>query len=194
MRTSVCQPSSLYHDNSTRPLHQRLALCPTILLPMGVGSLQKGGKGNVGRGAGSLNGAGMTKYWGSKDQGARLPESGGALAARIFAKIHQQRDQGLDDAKIWRRLWGGRGRDTRMCRYLRQEPPPQETTGTWLQAEGDKGGSDPAQERRQTRAHCTGCRYERRRLAGAGAVDAQVGGDLHQERRWGAGDMIGILR
>ena len=47
-----------------------------------------------------------------EDQGAQLPGSGGALASRIFAKIHPVRTPKPDDANIRKITQGGTGRGT----------------------------------------------------------------------------------
>ena len=179
------------------PLHCLLMLHPLLLLPMGVWSQQH--RGEV-EGVGGEGVAWTAPAWrnsrGSKDQGAQLPGSGGALASRIFAKCHWQRDKGPEDANIWRRHRGYRGGETESRRNLRQvNPPPQGTTGTWVQAEGGKGRGAPARERRKIQACGTGHKDKRPEAGGwrvAGAGNAQVGGASHWERRWGAGETRGI--
>ena len=45
---------------------------------------------------------------------------------------------------------------------------PQGATGTWVQAEGVKGGDNVLRKRRQTQAYAVGCRDEWWRLTGGG--------------------------
>ena len=61
------------------------------------------------------------------------------------AKIHPKRNQGLDDARIWRRPRGGRGRDIEAWRTCDRQTA-QGSTGTWVQTEDGKGGSTSPRE------------------------------------------------
>ena len=70
-------------------------------------------------------------------------------------------------------------------RDLQQKNPPR-LTGTWVRAEGGKGGSAPERERHKMQAHGAGRRGERRRLDG-GRFRRCPG-----ERRSASGEDVGI--
>ena len=77
--------------NKKRPLHQLLALHPTLLLPAGIGSRGQGGRGGSARGKGGGGvGAGQTEWQRhiqvavGEDQGVQLSGNGGALASSLF--------------------------------------------------------------------------------------------------------------
>ena len=112
----------------------------------------------------------------------------GALASLSHTKIHPTRNQGPDNARIWRINWGGRGRDTDAWRDLQHENSPG--------ADRDLGAGQGWQRGDHTVPVNGGRRRHTERGAGtsgggwrvAGAGDVQVGGVSHQERRWGAGE------
>ena len=73
---------------------------------------------------GGIQVAGTATAWsssgGTEDRDTRLPGSWRALTSHPRAKSHPTRNQGPDDARIWRRTRGGRGRDTEARRDPRR--------------------------------------------------------------------------
>ena len=118
----------------------------------------------------------------------RLPGSGGALASLPYTKIHPKRNQGTDDAKIWRRTWGGQGKDTEAERDPQMANPLgvyRELVAGQGRQRGERAITGNGSRRRHT-AQGAGTSGKGRRVAGE--VDAQVGGALQRKRRWGAGE------
>ena len=116
------------------------------------------------------------------------------MVSRIFAKIHPTWTPKPDDAKIWRRTWGGQGRDTDTWRDLRRYNPPGADMDLGAGREQQRGGENRHENGNRCRhtVQGAGTRGGGWRAEGTGGV--QVGGDLHQDRRWGAGELIGIQR
>ena len=82
---------------------------------------------------------------GGEERGAGLTGGGSALASRLFAKIHL--------TPIPKTGWcqdmeknSGRESKGEKRRWTRNERTPHGLIGAWVQAEGGKGGSVPAQE------------------------------------------------
>ena len=116
------------------------------------------------------------------------------MAYRLFEKSHPARIPKPDDVKIRRRNQGGRGRDTDTRRDPQRENPPRYDkdlgAGRGPQR-GERTGTGNGDRRRHAGR---GAGTSGRGWQVAGAGDAQVGGVFHQERRWGAGEMRGLIR
>ena len=120
---------------------------------------------------------------GGKYHVAQLPGRGGAFDACLFSKINPTRTPTPHNANNRRRTQGGQGRDVEMQRDP-QRSNPQGTTGTWVQADGGKGGIKSARDRQQAQGSGTSDRGWRVEVV---TGDVQVGRALHKERRLVAG-------
>ena len=120
---------------------------------------------------------------GGKYHVAQLPGRGGAFDACLLSKIHPTKTPTQHNANNRRRTQGGRGRDVEMQRDP-QRSNPQGTTGTWVQADGGKGGIKSARDRQQAQGSGTSDRGWRVEVV---TGDVQVGRALHKERRLVAG-------
>ena len=100
---------------------------------------KKGGRERGERGGGGGSGEPERRWHGQvaggKDQGAQLPGSGSALASRLFVKSHTTRTPKPDDAKMWGRKRGRRGRATETRRNLNQANLP----GTYMDLGAGRG-------------------------------------------------------